>query len=153
MHTGFIFSGQQDTPKLLHTTNSSSTLHNTDYITRVPNMMTSKQFLSSVVSTMVSLFLSSKFHSKSPLQLDNYLLIWNSFTRFILLNYLRFLIDHLQTSSISLCSSIRVQWWGYILDKERFTWASWDWVSFLSIRACMILFFSSVGTRSSARKN
>lgn len=44
MHTGFIFSGQQDTPKLLHTTNSSSTLHNTDYITRVPNMMTSKQF-------------------------------------------------------------------------------------------------------------
>lgn len=98
MHTGFIFSGQQDTPKLLHTTNSSSTLHNTDYITRVPNMMTSKQFLSSVVSTMVSLFLSSKFHSKSPLQLDNYLLIWNSFTRFILLNYLRFLIDHLQTS-------------------------------------------------------
>jgi len=33
-------------------------------------------------------------------------------------------------------------------EKRENTWASWDWVSFLSSRACMMAFFNLVGTRS-----
>lgn len=42
------------------------------------------------------LLLSSQLRTKSPLQFAYYLLIRNGFSRFILLYYLRFLIDQLQ---------------------------------------------------------
>jgi hypothetical protein len=95
------------------------------------------------------LFLSTQFGSKSPLQLGNDLLIGNSFTRFILLDDLRLLINQLQMRNG--CHEA-----GQNMERERererervVTCASWACVSFFSVRACVIAFFSSVGTRSS----
>jgi len=45
--------------------------------------------------------------------------------------------------------SLDVREWESERVRERGTCASWAWVSFLSILACIIAFFSSVGTRSS----
>lgn len=102
------------------------------------------------VSNPTSL-LSPQLHTKSPLQFAYNLLIRNGFSRFILLNYLGLLIDHLQegkkkfkaSPELKFKVSLDVREW------ERGTCASWAWVSFLSILACIIAFFSSVGTRSS----
>lgn len=49
-----------------------------------------------------------------------------------------FFIDHLSNSCVIYCVCVCVN--------KGVTWASWDWVNFFSCRACMIAFFSSLGT-------
>ena len=105
----------------------------------------------------VVLFLSAQFRTKSPLQFGYDLLIGNCFSRFVFLYDLGFLVYNLHhVKSIRLCTrewkmiDRNLELYEHI--KHRYsnqTWASWACVSFLSIRACMIAFFNSVGTFSS----